>query len=183
MFDFTDVEIAVINDLKSMYVQQYLILNESNILPKEVNLIIMYDRLQISDNLQAIRKDIEYSHKNSMAFLIARSLDYSIDILLEYDNYLMDLPCIRYWGNREYFYHQQYDTPQNICIDLLYSLDNNIFYKLLSDYLIKNDQTINSYKINYDMNLENLKIQLGWKTNSYYIKLLKIIDPMPYLSF
>ena len=84
MFDFVEVKKTIIKDVKQICIQNYLVLEEFNYLPKDVNLMISYNRLQISDELITLNEDIEYSFKQNIHLLISQSYIYNIDLLYEY---------------------------------------------------------------------------------------------------
>lgn len=178
MFDFVEVKKAIIKDLKQICIQNYLILKEINNLPTEINLVISYNRLQISDELIKLNEDIEYSLKQNIHILISQSYIYNIDILSEYDQHYKNISNIFYDGTAQVTYNPKSNCPQNKCIDILYSLDNNIFYKLLYSYINKNRDltSYKDYEYHYDLNLDYYIKLLSWKTSMKYMKLLEIVN-------
>jgi hypothetical protein len=183
MFDFVMVKKSIINDLNQICAQNYLILKELNFLPKELNLIIAHNRRKISDELIALNEDIEYSYKDCLFKLINRSIAYNIDIFEKYDQYLKDLPNVRYWDKKHIIYNPKNKSPQNRCINILYSLDSDIFYKLLVDYFSGSTSSCKYYEYHYDRNLGIYINTMNWKTNIKYIKLLDIINLDDFLRF
>lgn len=99
MLDFTDIEKAIIHDLKPVCIYNYLILNQFNLLPNEVNLLIVYDQLQVSDAMILLRKDIYHLRIDEIRSSIISARSYSIDILSpEYgltNCNLTDQECVR----------------------------------------------------------------------------------------
>jgi len=176
MFDFINVKEAINNDLKQISVQNYLFLKELNYLPKEINLIIVYNRLQISDELITLNEDIEYSHKDSIFRLLKESKFYNIDIFSKYDQYLEKSTNKRLFGGKNSIYNPKIRDAQNNCLDILYSLDKYIFYKLLFDYSSKTNSDLYDYEHRYSLNLNYYIKKTEWKSDKKYIKLLKIID-------
>ena len=73
MLDFTDVEKEMIKDIKELYLPHYIILNHLSLIPKEVNLIIVYNMILTSELLRILEKDIVYSYKTSLHFLIVHA--------------------------------------------------------------------------------------------------------------
>ena len=178
MLDFTKVKEAIINDLKPICVQNYLILKELNYLPKEVSLIIAYNCLQISNELISLKEDIEHSHKSSFRTLIDES---NIDILSEYNQYFNHLPTIIYFGELDYY--KKKELRKKECIDILYCLDKNIYYKLLFRYINKYNYTYKYYEDLYRRNILQYQSILKLKTTTKYRKFLQIINLNNFLEF
>lgn len=183
MFDFVEVERAIINDLNQICIQNYLILKEFNYLPKEINLTISYNRLRISDELITLNEDIEYSYKDCLFKLINQSIAYKIDIFKKYNQYLKDLPNLCYWDKKYIIYDQKNKSPQNRYINILYTLDSDIFYKLLVDYFSGSTSSYKYYEYHYDRNLDIYINNMDWKTDVKYIKLLDIVNLDDFLRF
>lgn len=182
MFDFSKVKEVIIDDLKPICIQNYLILTKINCLPKEVNLIIAHNRLQISDELILLNEDIKYSHKDCIFKLIRQSIIYGVDIFSQYDEHLKDLPSTRYWDTIQLTYHSKIRSALNRCVDILYFLDNNVFYKLLFNYN-NHGFSYEDYEYWYNKNLDHLINTMAWKSDKKYIKLLKIIDLDQFIEF
>ncbi len=117
MLDFTDVENAIINDLKPICIDNYLILNQLN-LPKEVNLLIVYAQLQVFDEMILLRKDIYNLRIDRISSRMKDAILSRLDILGEYKPYLTD------------------NTSDSIykCAVLLYEKNNQIFNMLNYQY-------------------------------------------------
>lgn len=160
-----------------------MVLEELNNLPNEINLIIAYNRLKVSDELIKLNEDIEYSYKDSIFKLIRQSIIYRIDIFSPWNEYLKDLPNIRYWDKKYLIYNPKSECPQNRCLDILYSLDNYIFYKLMFDYNNKRRFSYKNYESEYNEELDRFIKIMEWKSHIKYIKLLKIVDLDNFLRF
>jgi hypothetical protein len=136
-----------------------------------------------SNELITLEDDVKYSHKASIYLLISQSCIYNIDILSEYEQHYKDISNIFYVGKFPFTYNPKNNCLQNKCIDILYSLDDNIFYKLLFDYINKNNTSYKDYEYHYDRNLNRFITRMFWKTDTKYIKLLKIVNLDNFLEF
>lgn len=128
MIDFSKVEKAIIDDMKIICVNNYLILNNINILPKEVNFIIAYNRFLISEELKQLYKDIKHSYYLNFRTLIDTT---GIDILSEYSIYFENLPKICYDDCSDLDKYIKHESHLKDCINLLFSLNKNCFYELI----------------------------------------------------
>lgn len=187
MFDFADVKTAIIDDIKPICTQNYLILKELNVFPMEINLIIIYNRLIHSNELIMLKEDIEYSYKDSMFRLIQQSITTSMlcgtDILSNYDEYLKDLPDRHYWGKTSHIYNPKSECYYSRCTDILYLLNDNIFYTLLLDYINKTNILYKDYEKHYNLNTDYYIKIMNLKSDMKYIKLLQIVNLDNFLEF
>lgn len=176
MFDFTAIKHAIINDLKPTLINNYLILNEINTLPKELINIIINFSFEISDEMITLKEEIILSEKCSLYRLIDICYDpfkfdqlnnyICIDILSpEYNKYLI--------LNISNLHHQPlinafktYKSLIRKCVKDLYSVNNNIFDILFKRYCKQKDST--SYINNFKEKLRSFqrKIKLPEKYSS-----------------
>lgn len=177
MFDFSKVKESIINDLKKVCTQNYWMLQEISNLPKEVNFIISHNMLLNSDELVTLDEDIKYTYNMSFRSLIDRN---KIDILSEYSEYFKHLPDINYSDYIAIDYYQKKELRLKECINILYCLDKNIFYKLLFRYTNK---SYKEYERQYRRNINYYKCVMQLKTDTKYIKLLQIVNLENFLEF
>lgn len=166
MLDCTDIKVAIIKDLKPISVNIYLIFNELNMLPKEVNLIIVLNRLYVSDELLLLDEDMIMLKKEELGNIIFASVERSIDILSpEYNKYLnLDLNlCLNLRKNSNVI-----NIGIRECCDKIYDL--NIFEILLERFLITQNLSIESYKLK---GIEYTYYTNKMKTDKKYTSLLK----------
>jgi hypothetical protein len=165
MFDFTAIRNQITHDLAPMCVNNYLILNEIGVLPKELTKCIIYDLFSTSNEIVMLKEDIILLEKQSLFHLIHTCFNpyNNIDILsLEYNKYIsMDINDKQYRFLMADFV--EYDSAITTCVETLYLLNNNIFDILFKRYCNQastynvytyNVYTYNVYILNYQRNIE-----------------------------
>ena len=158
MFNFTAIQNQIANDLAPMCVNNYLILNEIGVLPKELTKHIIYDLFLMSDEIVILKEDIILLEKNSLFDLIYTCFNpyNNIDILSpEYNKYInMDINDKQYRFLMADFV--EYDLAITTCVKDLYSLNNNIFDELFKKYCTENNKYKGkeSYIRHYQTNIE-----------------------------
>jgi hypothetical protein len=164
MFDFTAIKNAIIHDIKPICIQNYLILSEINILPKELVKNIIYCTFELVDEIVMLKEDIILLEKDSLFQLISTCFNpcNNIDILFpEYNKYIsMDINDIQHRFAMTNCI--KFDSEIIICTEKLYVLNKNIFDLLFNRYCGKNDSYKRVYIENYQRNIQ------------YYINKMKI---------
>ncbi len=145
MLDFTKIENAIMDDLKLICTKQYLLLNTLG-LPKEVNLMIIYNRLCLSDELSSLKTDMTYSHKEALHLLFYACLREDID-LSDYEKQL----TLRI-GHLSMGYQPNRKSQSNHFIDKLYESNNHIFDIIIVKYLSAGYMDKEEYRSHYIMN-------------------------------
>ena len=170
MFDFTTIQKQIIYDLTPICINNYLIINEINILPKELVKSIIYDLFLISNEIVLLKDDIIRLEKNSIFELISTCFNpyNNIDILSpEYNKYInMDINDVQRRFLMPDF--NNYILTITTCTETIYLLHNNIFDILFNRYCNKN----NTYKDIYIKDHQN--------NIDYYINIMKL--PKKYSS-
>lgn len=167
MLDFTDVKAAIVDDLKPICCNNYLILTQLNILPNELNLII--SNIILKEYLYILNDDIITLRKEELYMMLFFSKYINIDVLSpEYIGYLdlSSIDCISFS-----YYLVQLVKPVRKCSDALYKLDDQIYY-ILSDRL--NDRLTKNLDKKFAYTDDNIKYLISkMKTNYKYSSLLK----------
>ena len=169
MFDFTAIQDAIIDDLRPTYINNYLILNEINILPKELIKHIMYLSFITNDEIMMFKEDITNLEKKCLFYLIYTccnpikiniSPDDNVNILSpEYNKYLnfnLDNLLSKPLGKL----HDKYVSSVTKCVKQLYSLNDDIFDILFKRYCDQKDSTkyIKEYKRDIKFYANTMKI-------------------------
>lgn len=168
MLDFTHIEKAMMEDLKLICIDQYLIFNHLNILPKEVNLIIIYDRLCISDELVTLKDSIEYSYKEGLHLLLYLCVQQDLNIVSNYEKQLHSTKISSiYQPNRK--------SQSNHFIDKLYKSNNQIFNIIIAKYLFVGYMDREEYRNHYIVNMDWYNQQLTIPTKYKPLLQIKIL--------
>lgn len=141
MFDFKAIENAIIDDLKPICINNYLILNEINVFPKELVKYIIYYRFEISDEIITLKEDIIYIEKACLVQLLHICFNpyNNIDILSpNYDKYIdMDINDLQHRLKQTSL--TEYHLLIKIGVDKIYDLGSNICEILIKRYYDKNN--------------------------------------------
>ena len=180
MFNFTSIKNAITDDLRPICINNYLILNEINILPKELINEIIYYTFITTDEIIKLEQDIIYLEKDSLYQLIyfcyplrgTFSQTENINILSpEYNKYLnLDskyfcrVPLSKAWN--------KYNKILIKCVEKLYSLNNDIFNILFKRYYDLNNSRGRIYIEDYESNVKSYINKM--KISSKYSSLLSI---------
>ena len=172
MFDFTAIKKAITDDLRSICINNYLILNEINVLPKELINEIIYYTFITTDEIIKLEQDIINLEKDSLSRLINTCFNpyNNIDILSpEYNDYID-------WDiNKERLNITDFIEYNKMIIkgsEKLYSLNNDIFDILFKRYYDQNESLGQRYIINYKKNINFYMDQM--KISTKYSSLLFI---------
>lgn len=152
MFNFTAIQKAIIHDLKPICMNNYLILNEINILPKELIKSIISYTFEISDEMILLNEDIIFLEEYSLFDLIHicyNPFSINIDLLInnidilfpEYNNFL-NLNINNLHRKPLTKSYDEYGSLVRKCVKNLYVLNNDIFDILFRRYCDQRDSNI-----------------------------------------